>query len=396
MKRMVVVGGGPVGACCALLAAELLPELEVQVLEAGESPAAITGPDLRVFAISPAGRSVLQRVGAWSAIPADRRLDYPRMHVWEEDASLSFDAAEIGEPDLGTMVGHAELQRSLHGVLSRHPRIRVRYHTLPDEVRSQPDAVRLRLGDELVTADLVVAADGARSTTRSAAGIETSVRAYGQHAVVCSLRPELPHEDTAWQRFLPDGTLALLPMADGCVSLVWSTADQAAQRLMALDDTELGSAIRRASENRLGQLQVTGPRASFPLLAQEAERYFQDRIVLVGDAAHSVHPLAGQGLNLGLMDVAVLCEELMRARARGEDVGSSRALIRYQRRRRAEVRMMARGLDGLQRLFTDRRGSVGVLRRMGLGLVDRISPLRDRFMRHAMGLGGDVPRSIVG
>jgi 2-octaprenylphenol hydroxylase len=226
---------------------------------------------------------------------------------------------------------------------------------------------------------------------RDRAGIAVRGWAYDQQAIVANVGVEHWHQETAWQRFLPTGPLAFLPLLDGRCAVVWSVAESRAQELLRLDEAGFRTALEEAFEHRLGAIRAVGPRASFPLRLQHAEHYVLPRLALVGDAAHAVHPLAGQGVNLGLMDAAELTAALEAARVRGRDLGGPWALRRYERARRGENTLMLAAMDGIKRLFSNRILPVAAARSAGLVLVDRIAPAKHLFMRQALGLGGGLP-----
>ena len=230
-----------------------------------------------------------------------------------------------------------------------------------------------------------MAADGSASPLRQLAGIATRGRDYAQRAVVAHVRTERPHAGTAWQRFLASGPLALLPLADGRSSLVWSLPEVEAQRVLALDDAAFRDALGVASDYRLGRIIASTPRASFPLQLQLAERYQAERFVLLGDAAHAVHPLAGQGVNLGLRDVAELRDTLLAARAAGRDIGAAHVLRRYARRRRSADTLDALGFDALARIYAWQSPALVAARGLGVRLLDRLAPLKRRLAEHAAG-----------
>lgn len=397
---VVIVGGGMVGAAlAALLAGErATARLRIAVLE--PKPATPPQPgeplDIRVSALSRASQRLLERTGAWTAVAARGASAYRRMVVWDEkgaaggDGCVEFDAAELGEPDLGHICENRSVQSALlAGALERGVTL---LRSGVEGLELDAAAATLQLGDgRRLRAALVVAADGADSRVRALAGIATRGWPYSQHGLIGHLTPEKPHAETAWQRFLPTGPLALLPLADGRVSMVWSTLPAAAEALLALDDAAFGERVTAASAGILGRLQPASSRAAFPLRLNHALEYTRPRLALVGDAAHAVHPLAGQGVNLGFMDCAVLAEVLGAATAAGADPGEHRALRRYERQRKAENLPALAVLDGLKRLFSNDDPALSWLRRSGLSLVDAAPPVKRLFMRRALGTAGEVP-----
>lgn len=390
---VLVVGGGVVGAALALALAR--ERLEVGLVEA-RVPEAFNADevDLRVFALAPASVALLDRLGAWSRVLAMRACPYRTMRVWERDRrdELSFDAAMVGADVLGHIVEDRVLKAALWATLDATPAIRRLCPARVLRCESGAGDARVELDDgRRIRARLVVAADGADSPLREAAGLALDATPYGQRAVVAHVRTARGHEDTAWQRFTPQGTLALLPLADGRVSVVWSLKDARATAVLALDDAAFRAAIAAASDARLGEVLETTPRAAFPLRLQLARRYAGPRLALVGDAAHVFHPLAGQGLNLGLLDAAALAEVLAAAARAREDLGAGAVLARYEQWRRGEVARAARVFELLDGLFRSDVGPLPWLRRTGLSLVQRIGPLRRELALHASGFAGRVP-----
>lgn len=403
MKRdfdVIVVGGGMVGAACAALLGcyEATGGLRLAMLEPRPAGFPATGEslDLRVSALSRASQRVLERTGAWPRVLERGAAAYQRMVVWDEQGSpagpgcISFDAAELGEPDLGHIVENRAVQGALteravaHGVTLLRAGVKA---LAPGE----ESTTLVTTEDRRLSTALVIAADGGDSAVRRLAGIETRGWDYDQHAVVAHLAPERPHRQTAWQRFLRTGPLALLPLPDGRVSLVWSTTPERAAELVALGDEEFSDSVSAAAGQVLGRLQASTPRVSFPLRLLHAVAYTQPRLALVGDAAHGVHPLAGQGVNLGFMDCAALAQALGDALDAGGDPGDRAALRRYERWRKAENLPAMALMDGLKRLFGNDDPALSWLRRTGLGLVDAASPLKRGLIRRAMGLSGEVP-----
>lgn len=336
LHEVVIVGGGPVGAALAL--ALRSSGFDVALIERAAT-APVYEPaeyDLRVYAIAPQSAEWLQTLGVWPQIVAQRASAYAAMRVFEHDPEhgLSFTAADVYRSELGWIVEHSLLVERL-------------WHALPTDLpRYQPASIQalqnentgyaLQLSDgRVLRARLLVAADGADSPLRALAGIDTVGWSYRQRALIAHLQTERPHRGTAWQRFLRSGPLALLPLADGRSSLVWSADEPVAQELLALDDAAFLQRLFVASRGVLGSYTGVTRRLAFPLRLGHAVDYFVPHLVLVGDAAHAMHPLAGQGVNHGLADAACLSAALVAARQRGQDWAGPRVLARYARARKA-------------------------------------------------------------
>lgn len=385
---VAVAGGGMVGAAAALALAKagfstaLLEAREPKPWHAGDEP------DLRVVGLAPSSIELLDGLGVWTSIRDARSSPYVHMHVWdgESGAAIDFAAADEGRDLLGHIVENNLVQWTLWQALEAAGVRRL----CPAEVRgfeAREDRVVLDLGDgESLSARLLAAADGAASPLRGMAGIATHGRDYAQRAVVAHVATERAHQATAWQRFLPSGPLAFLPLADGRSSVVWSLPDDEAQRVLALDDAGFMDELGIASDFRLGRVVGSTRRAAFPLKLQLAESYQSDRFVLLGDAAHAVHPLAGQGVNLGLRDVAELRDTLRDAHAAGRDIGAGHVLRRYARRRRSADTLDARGFDALARIYAWRSPPLVAARGLGVRLLDQLVPLKRRIAAHAAGL----------
>jgi 2-polyprenylphenol 6-hydroxylase len=344
--------------------------------------------DLRVVGLAPSSLALLDELGVWPSIRDARASPYAHMHVWdaESGAAIDFDAASEGRELLGYIVENNLVQWTLWQALEAAGVRRL----CPAEVRAfdtKEDRIQLELADgETLAARLLVAADGAASPLRQLAGIATSGRDYAQRAVVAHVRTERPHDGTAWQRFLSTGPLALLPLADGRSSVVWSLLEAEAQRVLALDDRTFLDELGLASDFRLGRITATTQRAGFPLKLQLAECYQAERFVLLGDAAHAVHPLAGQGVNLGLRDVTELRHTLVAARDAGRDIAAAHVLRRYARRRRSADTLDALGFDALARIYSSQSPALVAARGLGVRLLDRLVPLKRRLAEHAAGL----------
>lgn len=390
---IAIVGAGMVGAT---LANALAPAgLRIALLEARlPEPADGRGDwDLRVSAVNRASQQVLREAGAWTGI-CDRRLSpFRRMFVWEEQAHIEFDAAEIGEPLLGHIIENRVIQTALLERIGHQDSIELIHPARLAGLDFEPDRVRLRLeGGQRLSARLVVGADGAQSRVRALGGIPIGLRDYHQQGLVATVRTALPNRATAWQRFTPEGPLAFLPLNDGRCSIVWSQPTEQARRRLALDTPAFLAELRKAWGTRLGEILEAGPRAAFPLIRRRASAYVRPRLALVGDAAHTIHPLAGQGVNLGLMDAAALAELLLDAISRSRDPGGLSTLRRYERRRRGDNDRMQSAMDAFYDLFGTAEGPLVTLRRLGLQLADRTPPLKTLFMHHAMGRRGGRPK----
>ena len=401
---VLVAGGGAVGAAIATLLAtqEATRGLSVGLVEPRPAVLPPSGAswDLRIFALSRASQRLLEACGVWATVRT-RAWAYQSMRVWDAgDAPdgprvLAFSAAEAGEPDLGHMAEVATLQGALQQAAMRAG-VRA-YGASVEAFRAEPEGAVVTLADgTLVRAGLVVAADGAESRLRELAGIAADVHDYQQRGVVAFLRTARGHDDAALQRFLPGGPLGLLPVGDHRVSIVWTLPTDQALRVLAMDDAAFAAAVTAASDGVLGDLAVDSARASFPLRRVTASTYGGTRLVLTGDAAHAVHPLAGQGANLGLLDAAALVQVIAEALVRGEDPGDVGPVGRYARWRRAEASPLTLGVHALQRGFGNELEWVRALRSRGLGWVAGSGWLRRRFVQHALGTAGEAPRLARG
>ncbi|GAB2587454.1 UbiH/UbiF/VisC/COQ6 family ubiquinone biosynthesis hydroxylase [Dyella jejuensis] len=385
---IAVVGGGMVGAAAALALSRA--GFNTALLEARPpSPwHARDDHDLRVVGLAPSSVALLNDLGVWTSIRHARACPYAHMHVWDaaSGAAIDFDAADGGRDLLGYIVENSLVQwmlwQSLEaaGVQRLCPAAVTHY-----EVRADRVVLELADGESLATR-LLVAADGAGSPLRERAGIATHGRDYAQRAVVAHVATERPHAHACWQRFLATGPVALLPLADGRSSVVWSLPEIEAERVLALSDDDFLNELGVASDFRLGCITATTPRAAFPLKLQLARAYQAERMVLLGDAAHAVHPLAGQGVNLGLRDVAELRDTLVAARAAGRDFAAAHVLRRYARRRRSADTLDAYGFDALARIYAWQASPLVLARSLGVHLLDRLTPLKRQIAIHAAGL----------
>ena len=396
---LVIVGAGMVGSALALALAD--SGLSVVLLDRGPLTPGATEGDLpfepRVSALSLASQRILQRLGAWDGILARRVSPYQAMHVWDGSGTgaVHFDAASVHAEVLGHIVENRVVQDALLERLAEANVLLLPEARLELLRRSGDQWLVQLAGDRQIRAPLVVAADGATSAVRRLAGLETREWDYLHHAIVTSVRCAESHQRSAWQRFTDDGPLAFLPLDRGgdtnWCSIVWSCTPKQGERLMALDDAAFCQALGEAFEHRLGKVECSDTRLCIPLRQRHAKRYVEPGLALIGDAAHVIHPLAGQGVNLGFLDAAVLAEELRHAQARGESIAEQRVLERYERRRMPHNLAMMAAMEGFQRLFQDDRLPLRWLRNAALKQVDRHFEAKALFVRRALGLSGDVP-----
>ncbi len=390
--EIAIIGAGMVGSSLASLLSRC--GFSVALVEVAAPSPFDENEDvgLRVSAISPGSAAILEQAGVWKLISAQRHRAYRRMQVEDgvEAEPLLFDAPAFNLERLGTIVENDLLQWSLWQVVSGGGLVDV---FCPDQLQSveftgERNRVVLQSGTTL-DAGLVVGADGAASGVRRAMGIGQQHFSYNQHGLVAVVGKQQANPGVAWQRFLPGGPLAFLPLADGRSSIVWTRPSIEAQQLMALDNAAFMAELNTASSGWLGDVESCGPRAIFPLSMRLSESYVARRVVLVGDAAHVVHPLAGQGVNLGFADVAALAEKLVRVRLAGGDIGAGNVLRDYDRWRRSESETMAFGMHAIRSLFAIE--GLSPLRRAGLALVKRSWFLKDQFLQRAAGTGSNAP-----
>lgn len=397
---IIVIGGGMVGSLTAVALAECGFDV---VLVERQWPDAFSGGayDLRVSAISHATQRMFEVVDAWSGMQAMRVCPYARMRVWEADAETEFDSDSIGRAQLGHIVENRVIQLAL--LTRAQERLNVICPASIESLTHSADGVTVRLDNgQMLTANLVVAADGARSVVRDLAGISAHGEAYDQHALVASVTTALPQQDITWQRFTVNGPQAFLPLTGNRASLVWYQRADFIAALKSLTDEEFIDALHQQFPAELGQIHSIQGRGSFPLSWQHADSYVKPGVALVGDAAHSVHPLAGQGVNMGMLDAAALVDVI--AGAGRHDIGSLRVLRRYERWRKSSNEMMIRFLDGIQRSFQPDESEAGLLpasaikiaRRLALGAAHHVGPLNKQCIKVAMGLSGDLPQMAHG
>ena len=385
---VIISGGGMVGATLACLlgqAGRKVAVIEASKPESKPSSFDSDSPyDLRVSAISRASQKVFEKINAWDAMLAKRALAYEVMDVWdaEGDGNVRFDAADIGEPNLGHIIENSVIQISLAETLTSFSNITVfqpaklKHFDVTDECVE----ITMENGDQL-SADLIVGADGANSQIRDLAGIDVTVDDYAQRGLVATVSTQQHHQYTAWQRFQTTGPLAFLPLPDGSSSIVWTLPSDRADYYLSLNKTDFKLALAEAFDHKLGKITKVSDRAAFPLRGSQATPYVMERIALIGDAAHTIHPLAGQGVNLGIKDALEL-EQLTDC----SDCGSLKALRRYERARRGDNVMTMRAMEGFRLLFGHTAEPVKTVRNLGMNLFNQVPSIKNQVIKKAMGL----------
>jgi len=399
---VIVAGGGMTGG---MLAAALAADsaLAVCVLESDEPPPFEPGSNpeyaIRVSALSIATERMFRQVGAWQGVVERRACPYRTMRVWSDDDTRSgraagtvFEAADIDAKALGHIVENRVVQLALLERLEQLPNVTVMCPSRLQSFQVDEEETRVTLddGEELQTR-LLVGADGAGSAVRQLAGFNHVKEPYGQHALVATIATRRPQQSITWQRFVPEGPQAFLPLSGQRASMVWYHEPNEIARLKALDDEAFAHEMEVTFPAELGGIERVIERASFPIARAHAGQYIDARVALIGDAAHTVHPLAGQGVNLGMLDAACLAEVIVAADRAGRDIGSVRTLRRYERWRRGENALMIAVLDGFHRAFGPQPAPVRLLRSLALDAADKGGPIKTLVMKRAMGLVGDLP-----
>ena len=387
---IIIVGAGMVGATLACGLAEEAENLKIAVIDASEPKDwDKSSYDMRVSAITRASQTLFCNIGVWEKIVEQRVSPYHDMFVWDEGGKgkLHFDSADMGEADLGHIIENRVIVKALHRRMQELPQVELFCPLKLESIEFNQNQADLILEDKTeLSASLVVAADGTRSWVRQQADIAVKGWDFDQAALVTTVKTEKYHQDTAWQRFLNTGPLAFLPLTEGYSSIVWSTSPDEAKRLTDISEADFAVELEQAFESKLGKIESVANRAVFPLRLFETLHYVKPRLALVGDAAHTIHPLAGQGVNLGLADVSSLMEVVVDALNNKKDIGDLKVLRRYERWRRAENRSMLLAMDGLKRLFGSELPIVKDLRSLGLDITNNITPLKNLIMQQAMGL----------
>ncbi|NLS12854.1 FAD-dependent 2-octaprenylphenol hydroxylase [Vibrio sp. SM6] len=391
---VAIVGGGMVGL--ALAAALKESELRIAIIESHTVDSALGEiPDIRVSALNRASETLLRRLGAWPGIEARRAAPFMAMDVWERDsfAHIDFDALSLNQPNLGHIVENRVIQLALLDLVSQQENVTL---FMPQRCQSLAIGEReawLSLDNgQVVTAKLVVGADGANSWVRQTQSIPLTHWDYGHHALVATVQTQMAHQQVARQTFTPDGPLAFLPLSDAnqC-SIVWSIDPTDAHALLTMPDVAFNKALSAAFDMRLGLCEVVSERQTVPLKMRYARDFVRERVALVGDAAHTIHPLAGQGVNLGLMDAASLAQEVIALWNAGHDIGSQRHLRGYERWRKAEAMKLIASMQAFRDLFDGDNPVKKLARGLGMTFSNVVPGLKEEAMRHALGLKGELP-----
>lgn len=380
---VLIIGGGLVGA--SLAAALKSSGLNIALVEAQPTAPANKDWDNRIYAISPGGAAFLTQCGAWQQLDMSRIQPVEAMRVFgDEGMELDFSAYQLGEPELAFILENRPLQQVLWQGLQEQDNLTLFHPARCADIAWHDDAAHLQLQDgRTLQAKLIIGADGGNSWVRQQAGIVAPPTLYNQHGVVANFTIEKSHRATAFQWFQPDGILALLPLPQQMVSMVWSVSPEKSATLLQLPHEELCAQVAAASHHTLGALQLVTPPASFPLRSLNPPHIIKPRLALVGDAAHNIHPLAGQGVNLGFRDARQLAQVLLQRDAQ-QDCGNIHLLRRYERARKEDIFSMLLTTDTLKKLFNNNNPFLRVARNIGLAATDRITPLKKILARQAL------------
>lgn len=395
---VVIVGGGNVGLALACSLAKQT-SLSILLLEASDkTPSWDAGSyHHRVSAISLSSMRILQSLGVWKDVVAKRVSPFEQIAVWDNWSSLSFSCQEIAEPALGFIIENNAIQRALYDKLKTYEQIT--YQAGVKLASYQVDgngASLITESGETIRARLFVAADGGRSWLRQQAGIACQQQDYQQSAIVATVQTAQPHEKVARQVFLPTGPLAFLPLAEANLcSIVWSLPTDVAANYAQLDEAVFSSKLAIAFAGKLGDIEKISERFQFPLIQQQAARYISNRLALVGDAAHTVHPLAGQGVNMGLLDAASLADVVIRTIRSDRDIGGQAALRQYERWRKGDNALMYRGIDAIKKLYASDNDWMREFKNTGLLLTDQTTWLKNMFIRQAVGNRQGLPSLAI-
>ena len=397
---VIIVGGGMVGLAMAASLVDLgisiavleksnFEDLSVSKLLSESQPDA-SDFGIRVSAISPGNQKLLTDWQAWNKIPSRRLANYEFMRVWDAQGSgeICFNAADVAQPWLGSIVENQVLRAAIYQALSAHSQVQLLSNMTVNSIMTEPDRVQIESAcGRTLSARLLIGADGALSSVRQKLMIGSEQTAYAQRAFVANVRTELAHQDTAWQRFTPFGPVAFLPLPDPHLcSIVWSIDEAQAASLDDLNQREFAEKLGKAFELRLGQVELVSDFAAFPLIKRHSETYLSQRCALVGDAAHTIHPLAGQGVNLGFQDVACLSRVIAQQHQQGRDIGLTANLRPFERERKSENYLMQNAMSGFKWGFGQQSLPLTLLRNFALNFVDNQVDLKNIIIKRAMGI----------
>lgn len=394
---VLIVGGGMVGLATAL-AIRLQSNLTVAIVDTQPVADITDEHDIRVSALNSASQQLLTRLGVWQDISLQRNQPYQHMHVWDSQGygQLDFDLNDIKQKDnlgqIGWIIENSIVRQALYKRAQNDENIVFFTDEKLNNLAVGDSEVFATFSSQApILAKYVVGADGARSWVREQAKIPLTFRDYDHHAIVATIQCQGGHQNTAWQVFLPEGPLAFLPLAstnnDHC-SIVWSTSPDEAKRLVALDSAAFNKALVAATDGKLGQCKLVSERQAFPLTMRYAQQFVKERIILVGDSAHTIHPLAGQGVNLGFLDAAALAQVF--AEQNGDDF--AKALAHYQRWRKADALEMIAAMESIKQVFSPQQEPLKMLRGFGMSLINKMSPIKQQMIRQALGYRENLPR----
>lgn len=394
--EVTVCGGGIVGMTLASAFAE--DGFRVTLIEGNRPKSFNDSYDPRVSAISCASKRIFESLGVWDKIKRSRVQLFDRIQVWDQSGlgEIAFEAAEVAEPALGYIIENQNIEHALQKNLDSLERVVwIRPANIVSVVVGSDQCAKVTTDIGSIESDLVVAADGTLSKARESVGIEVHRGSYNQAAIVVIVKCQDGHKKTAWQRFLPSGPIALLPLPDDHACIVWSHSQSGADNLLRLEKRYFDAEIQRMLSDHVGRLVTVSERFSFPLGWMSADEYVRERFALVGDAAHTIHPLAGQGVNLGIVDAAALAQVMADASAMGRDPISLPILRRYERWRRGHTEMMQTTMDIFFRLFGSHYPLVRTMRNVGLAVTNRLPAVKRTIIKRASGFGGDLPRRAL-
>ena len=389
---IVIVGGGCVGLTAALALAQ--QGMAVTVIDKAGGATSLDEPELRVSAISAGSEQLLKSIGAWQHLDAERLQAYDSMSVWDKESfgRIDFSANDVAEHRLGHIIENNHIRNALLQQAEASNNLTLLLENEIASIHNDDEQMVLTLADgKPLIAKLLIAADGANSWVRKQLGLTITFSDYDHHALVATVRTAAPHGHCARQVFLPNGPLALLPLYDESLcSIVWSTSPDEANQLQQMDAAEFGKRLTAASDSVLGPVELESARVSFPLTMRYAHTWVDNRVVLIGDAAHTIHPLAGLGMNLGLMDAAALAQSI----SNKELLSSQRvqkSLRQYERWRKAEAQTFIAAMAGLKHLFDGQNPVKKLIRGVGLALTNQTPVVKHQIIRHAMGVAGELP-----